>query len=98
MASGPMTAAIQIQRDCLRARPRARTPTINIDPTNVTKTRIDVTSTPACCFPPSIPRGQEQRDRARAALLLHARFLGREVIDRRAELAGHDHLAVLDHV
>ena len=36
--------------------------------------------------------------RHESCALLHARFLRREFIDRRAKLAGHDHLAVLHHV
>src|SRR5260370_14147941 len=32
------------------------------------------------------------------ATLLHARFIRRELVDRAAELAGHHHLAVLDHI
>jgi hypothetical protein len=33
-----------------------------------------------------------------ARVLLDAGFVGRELIDRTAELAGHDHFAVLDHL
>src|SRR5262245_7934670 len=32
------------------------------------------------------------------SLLFHARFMRGELVDRRAELAGHHHLVVLDHL
>ena len=56
------------------------------------------TASGACRRRPPFARAPRPRINSHYARLLHARFVRRELIDRRAELAGHHHLAVLDHV